>query len=492
MAQKNKKKGSVFNRLYDPQYYTGVYAERFRNDGDGRINAQTDVSLRAGGLGFVGNTNTGSNEVIHDISSIMRPNLRTAFDQTHARRKDGGKAMRRFSAASGMWKDENGHAVHASGSTLHLSKDLPRELDTSEQLRHIFRYYCTFGRTGGRGAEQNTMDNSNFAKFCKESKLINRKSPVGVGAANKGIVTKVDVDLIFTKAKPKFERRLDFSHFLDALSAIASKKYPQYDAATAFSIVLAHHVFQNDKAPINAMRLYGSQAASPQRPKAKKQVQKRAAPPPPQQQQQQMHMQQTPMQQQPAPSFMGMASSQANVSNTQGLSSDELHILQLEQEAERLRRAHEEKMRHIQEKKRLMNAQYTQGTPPNQVSSVGAGSSTQYSQAQEYNPGSNAGGSMMSNFEYRQNRSGPMNATLAGEGNKPGGIYDRLSSPASFTGVYKQRLHGDGRINSHTELTARQSKYKGNTNTGTNEIFHDIKGMLRPNLRSKGGRFMQF
>ena len=48
----------VYSRLYNPASYTGVYAERFRGDGDGRINAHTDLSLRSGGKGFAGNTNT--------------------------------------------------------------------------------------------------------------------------------------------------------------------------------------------------------------------------------------------------------------------------------------------------------------------------------------------------------------------------------------------------------------------------------------------------
>ena len=52
------------------------------------------------------------------------------------------------------------------------------------------------------------------------------------------------MDLIFTKAKPKFERRLDFKHFLDALAAMSAKKYPRLEAGTGFSKVLAHHVFQ--------------------------------------------------------------------------------------------------------------------------------------------------------------------------------------------------------------------------------------------------------
>ena len=69
---------------------------------------------------------------------------------------------------------------------------------------------------------QQTLDNSNFAKFSRECPgLLDRR------------LNKTEVDLIFTKAKPKFKRRLDFSHFLDALTAMANKKYPQYDAATA-------------------------------------------------------------------------------------------------------------------------------------------------------------------------------------------------------------------------------------------------------------------
>jgi hypothetical protein len=50
-----------------------VYAERFRS-GDGRINGDADNRV---GLTFQGDTNTGTNEVIHTIASLMRPNLRT-------------------------------------------------------------------------------------------------------------------------------------------------------------------------------------------------------------------------------------------------------------------------------------------------------------------------------------------------------------------------------------------------------------------------------
>lgn len=63
----------VYKKLYDPRFYTGVYAERFRS-GDGRINGETD---NRPGRGFNGNTNTGTDDVIHDVSVLMRPNLRS-------------------------------------------------------------------------------------------------------------------------------------------------------------------------------------------------------------------------------------------------------------------------------------------------------------------------------------------------------------------------------------------------------------------------------
>lgn len=61
----------VFKRLYDVSTYTGVYAERFRS-GDGRINSH---SGNRAGKSFNGSTNAGTDENIHSIASIMRPNL---------------------------------------------------------------------------------------------------------------------------------------------------------------------------------------------------------------------------------------------------------------------------------------------------------------------------------------------------------------------------------------------------------------------------------
>ena len=68
-----------------------------------------------------------------------------------------------------------------------------------------------------------------------------------------------------------FERRLDFTHFLDALSAMAAKKYPKYDPTTAFSVLLAHHIFLVPCAPQslrNQMEQMAPQQQQQQRQKA--------------------------------------------------------------------------------------------------------------------------------------------------------------------------------------------------------------------------------
>jgi hypothetical protein len=83
-------------------------------------------------------------------------------------------------------------------------------------------------------------------------------------------------------------------------------------------------------------------------------------------------------------------------------------------------------------------------------------------------------------------------ATIAGEANKKGGIYDRLSTPENFSGIYKRRFEsGDGRINDATSLSAKthNGAFKGNTNTRTDTIVHDISSEMRPNMR--GGTRMK-
>ena len=422
-----KQQGSVFERLYDTRSYTGVYAERFKG-ADGRINSHTDLSARSPGSGFTGNTNTGTNEVIHDISQIMRPNLRmtsshgpsgVAMSSREETRRINSPArngqsaqQRRFSVSAGMWYDvDSERPVNAT-----YVEPSPKGLDTAEQLRHIFRYYCAYGRTGAKGASEDTIDSLNFMKFARDCpNLLTKKT---------NSLNRTEVDLIFTKAKQKFERRLDFTHFLDALSAMAAKRYPEYDPTTAFSVLLAHHVFKLECAPQQLRNNMSEHAKLQQGGQSPQKNQRTAAPAA--ESLYDKHEQQ----------YARSMNNQAAHQNMMGMSPTERRM--------------------ASEAKRPRTSQ-NYGTPRRDAEKFG-----------------------------------PNNATIAGSANKPGSVYARLCEKGTFTGVYRRRFEGDGRINAHTDLTASATQFKGNTNTRTNEKFHSIKGMLRTNLSSGGSRMMRF
>ena len=398
-----QQKGTVFDRLYDTRSYTGVYAERFKG-ADGRINSHTDLSARSPGSAFTGNTNTGTNEVIHDISQIMRPNLRMQRPKQSPARGKAHVEHKRFSVSTGMWYDEDSNRpVNAT-----YVEPSSEGLDTAEQLRHIFRYYCAFGRTGAKGANEDTIDSLNFMKFARECPgLLDRR------------LNKTEVDLIFTKAKQKFERRLDFTHFLDALSAMAAKKYPKYDPTTAFSVLLAHHIFLVPCAP-QSLRSQMQEMA----PKQSEKQNQRASP------------------------------------ATQNLYDKH------EQQYQRTMNSHAMRQNMSSPKQQGQGQWRPQTSPGRMYGTPGKGNIQRFTS--------------------------PNNATIAGSANIKGGVYDRLSSKQTYTGVYRRRFDGDGRINAHTDLTASSTQFKGNTNTRTNENFHSIKGMLRTNLSSGGSRMMRF
>jgi hypothetical protein len=321
----------VFKKLYDPRSYTGVYAERFRT-GDGRINGEAD---NRPGRGYRGSTNTGTNEIIHDISVLMRPNLQgggtmmapanhtlykrdpstrsrsPSQSRIHSPSRPGSAASPRPRSTAGSVADgdrsrasfaspgprgshaptpastpaapptvaslgldaatlsdalaraQAGDATSLMSLTAKLAEAMKtgggssassaadggvapspaaRRYDASslasgtipalsqEQIKEIFEFYANFGRSSVM-TYQESMDNFMFMKFAKECPdLLDRG------------MNKTEVDLIFTKAKPKFERRLHFSHFLDALSAVAERKYPEYSPTDGLRLLIGNHL----------------------------------------------------------------------------------------------------------------------------------------------------------------------------------------------------------------------------------------------------------
>jgi hypothetical protein len=86
----------------------------------------------------------------------------------------GGAGPARYDVGEG---EGEGSAEGAAGEEAALSAPL----DTNTQLQLIFQYYCRFGRTGGSGDEQDTLDGANFAKLTREC-------PAGIVACGVAVV----------------------------------------------------------------------------------------------------------------------------------------------------------------------------------------------------------------------------------------------------------------------------------------------------------------
>jgi hypothetical protein len=98
--------------------------------------------------------------------------------------------------------------------------------------------------------------------------------------------------------------------------------------------------------------------------------------------------------------------------------------------------------------------------------------------------GYSSSGSVLGSGQVSTMGSPSFKPTMAGQANKAGGVYERLASPTSFTGIYRRAWLTDGRINhfADTGVSRIPSKFEGSTNTGSNETIHDLKHLLRPNL----------
>ena len=78
-------------------------------------------------------------------------------------------------------------------------------------LQRIYHRFATFGK--GHKIQHNIrMDSKSFVKFCRDTKLLNRK------------VNQTSCDLIFTRVKRRGQRSLDFPGFLIATEQIAIER----------------------------------------------------------------------------------------------------------------------------------------------------------------------------------------------------------------------------------------------------------------------------
>ncbi|XP_032892125.1 tubulin polymerization-promoting protein family member 3-like [Amblyraja radiata] len=80
-----------------------------------------------------------------------------------------------------------------------------------QTLHESFKKFASYGDTKATG---NEMTGKNWAKLCKDCKIIDGKT-----------ITSTDVDIVFSKVKGKTARVITFEEFKNALAELAPKRF---------------------------------------------------------------------------------------------------------------------------------------------------------------------------------------------------------------------------------------------------------------------------
>ena len=98
----------------------------------------------------------------------------------------------------------------------------PAGSDPARDLYKIYQRFCAFGKGHRVSAHQLPMDSRTFVKFCKDAGILSKR------------LTRTSVDLIFTKVKERGQRTIDFNGFLECLRHCAVERKVTFDALITY------------------------------------------------------------------------------------------------------------------------------------------------------------------------------------------------------------------------------------------------------------------
>uniref|UniRef100_A0ABM5ETR2 Tubulin polymerization-promoting protein family member 3 n=1 Tax=Pogona vitticeps TaxID=103695 RepID=A0ABM5ETR2_9SAUR len=90
-------------------------------------------------------------------------------------------------------------------------------------LEESFRKFAIYGDTKATGQE---MNGKNWAKLCKDCKVIDGKG-----------VTSTDVDIVFSKVKGKSARVINYEEFKRAMEELAPKRFKDKSSEEAYEAI---------------------------------------------------------------------------------------------------------------------------------------------------------------------------------------------------------------------------------------------------------------
>ncbi|XP_073693148.1 tubulin polymerization-promoting protein family member 3 [Garra rufa] len=103
-----------------------------------------------------------------------------------------------------------------------------------DELLSTFKKFAVHGDTKATGKE---MHGKNWAKLCKDCKVVDSKN-----------VTSTDVDIVFTKVKGKTSRVITYEEFQKALEELAPKRFKNQSKEEALQSI---HQLIEGKEPTN-------------------------------------------------------------------------------------------------------------------------------------------------------------------------------------------------------------------------------------------------
>eukprot|EP00949_MAST-11_sp_MAST-11-sp1_P000388 g388.t1 len=292
----------------------------------------------------------------------------------------------------------------------------------AQELYATYQRFCAFGKGHRISTTELQMDSRTFQKFCKDVGLLDKRC------------SKTQIDLIFTKVKGRGMRTIDFDSFITALTMIAQKKRVPFESLISYLLQTHAQPTLTGATAVETVRFHDDKSTYTG-------VYKRGGP----------------------TNLGGGGSGPAiTLENLADRSPYDIRGRKLPSRAQQERR------------RRLSN--HGQGLLTSAIEVQNKSAHVAVAQR----PATAGAGS------YAEQRARRMR-TQAGRA-KGGNIFDRLTDSSQYTGTHKHRFDSSGRgrgmdgrdriMKGTGHMGAPRTNFVGNTNTKTDQIFHDSSQFL--------------
>ena len=336
--------------------------------------------------------------------------------------------------------------------------------DPARELYKIYQTFCAFGK-GHRVAPQAlSMDSRTFQKFNKDAGLISKS------------LSRTQVDLIFTKVKARGSRSVDFNGFLECLRHVAAGRQVTFDALVTYILRSNVGPNLNSATRSEAVRFHDDTSSY------------------------------TGVHKAGGPTTVGNGGDGAviTLSNLTDRSDYDIRGRKITKPSPQrggVAQQRQQKQRRLSAKGQNMLTQ-AMGAFPNESQPLPSYAQPQQQQQRQQprraapRAAAPRAAAPVQPYRGQQQQSRPQTSpSRARQGG--GNIFDRLTDSSQYTGAHKHRFDSEGRgkglagrdrtavgvgyVGTGTQYGGPKStekQYKGSTNTGSNQVFHDSSQFL--------------